>query len=55
MKPVLLAALFAVIIQAPQTPVELGRVRFLRSIDDGLSRAKQDDKPAFVLFQEIPG
>lgn len=36
-------------------PIELGNVRFLRSVDDGLARAASEKKPAFVLFQEVPG
>ena len=39
----------------PDQPVELGRVGFLRSVDEGLARAGRDSKPAFVLFQEVPG
>lgn len=40
---------------APQQPPELGLVRFGRDLDAGLAVAKRDGKPAFVLFQEIPG
>ncbi|MBI5362152.1 MAG: hypothetical protein HZA53_03170 [Planctomycetes bacterium] len=36
-------------------PVELGRVNFSRSVDEGLARAGRESKPAFVLFQEVPG
>ncbi|MBK7878523.1 MAG: hypothetical protein IPJ77_22940 [Planctomycetes bacterium] len=36
-------------------PIELGRVSFSRSIDEGLARAGRESKPAFVLFQEVPG
>ena len=49
----------AIAAEAPQDaesrPVELGKVRFLRSVDDGLARARAEGKPAFVLFQEVPG
>ena len=40
--------------EAESRPVELGKVRFLRSVDDGLERARKEGKPAFVLFQEVP-
>ncbi len=55
MNSFLLAPLLAVSLQAPEAPVELGRVHFLRSIDEGLAKAKAQNMPAFVLFQEIPG
>ncbi len=38
-----------------QQPEELGRVRFERDLDVGLARAKREKRPAFLLFQEIPG
>lgn len=37
------------------TPPELGRVHFGRDIDSGLKSAADSGKPAFVVFQEIPG
>jgi len=55
MRNFVLASVVAAGLQAAQAPVELGRVHFLRSIDAGLARAKSEGKPAFVLFQEIPG
>lgn len=36
-------------------PPELGRVHFLRSVDEGLARASSEKKPVFLLFDEIPG
>ena len=36
-------------------PIELGRVRFLRSVDEGLARADREEKPVLLLFQEVPG
>lgn len=41
--------------QAPDAPVELGRVQFLRSLDQGLARSKEHGRVVFTLFQEIPG
>ena len=58
MKPILAVTMLAGCLQTtgvPQAPVELGSVRFMRSIDAGLAKAKSESKPAFVLFQEIPG
>ncbi|MCY2959575.1 MAG: hypothetical protein NTY35_05355 [Planctomycetota bacterium] len=50
-------ALLAISIQAaaPKQPPELGRVRFARDLGAALAEAKRDSKPAFVLFQEVPG
>ncbi len=43
---------------APQKgdpPVELGKVNWLRNFDDAQARADKEDKPIFILFQEVPG
>jgi len=39
----------------PKSPPELGRVRWHTGFDAARSRAKAENKPVFVLFQEIPG
>lgn len=36
-------------------PVELGRVRWQRSLPEALPVAREEHKPVFVLFQEVPG
>lgn len=36
-------------------PVELGKVKWLRSFDQALLQSKEQNKPVFILFQEIPG
>jgi hypothetical protein len=36
-------------------PTELGRVNWLRRLDDGVAQARQAGKPVLVLFQEVPG
>lgn len=36
-------------------PVELGAVAWLRSFDTGAARAKAEQKPILLLFQEVPG
>lgn len=36
-------------------PEELGKVTWLRSYDQALAAAKQQKKPIFIIFQEIPG
>ncbi|MEM1323067.1 MAG: VPGUxxT family thioredoxin-like (seleno)protein, type 2 [Bacteroidota bacterium] len=36
-------------------PVELGKVNWLRDIDAAVQRAEREDKPIFILFQEVPG
>jgi hypothetical protein len=55
MNKLLLAGLLVTSLQAPDAPVELGRVQFLRSIDQGFARAKSEGRVVFTLFQEIPG
>ena len=36
-------------------PVEMGRVRWLRSYEDGVARSEETGKPMMLLFQEVPG
>ena len=36
-------------------PVELGQVEWLRDYDQATERSRAQDKPIFLLFQEIPG
>ena len=36
-------------------PVEFGKVTWERDFDTGMRRAKELDKPALILFQEVPG
>ncbi|MEK6233181.1 MAG: thioredoxin family protein [Planctomycetales bacterium] len=40
---------------APTTPVELGKVPWLRDHGVAVARAKKTGKPLWVLFQEVPG
>src|SRR5688572_30357584 len=35
--------------------VELGDVRWIRSMDEALIRSKSECKPILILFQEVPG
>jgi len=39
----------------PDQAQELGHVKWMRSYDDALAQARSEDKPIFVLFQEVPG
>jgi thioredoxin-related protein len=41
--------------QGTQTPAELGKVAWVRDFEQGLARAKKEQKPVFLLFQEVPG
>ena len=41
--------------QGTQTPLELGKVTWVRDFEQGLARAKKEQKPVFLLFQEVPG
>lgn len=36
-------------------PVELGQVDWIRNYDEAAAKAKQENKPLLVLFQEVPG
>ena len=36
-------------------PVELGKVHWLRSMDEAVNRSKTECKPILILFQEVPG
>ncbi len=36
-------------------PVELGKVNWLRNLDEAKAQAKESGKPIFLLFQEVPG
>jgi len=37
------------------TPIELGKVAWLRDYDKALEQSQKLDKPVFILFQEVPG
>lgn len=55
----MITALFSLVLLPPfvndVTPPELGRVHFGRDVELGLKSAAETKKPAFVVFQEIPG
>ena len=36
-------------------PIELGKVKWIRDFDAGLLKSKTENKPVFLLFQEVPG
>jgi len=36
-------------------PIELGLVKWERSLPAAKAKAKSDDKPVLLLFQEVPG
>lgn len=36
-------------------PEELGKVNWIRDYDQALEQSKTQDKPVFILFQEVPG
>lgn len=36
-------------------PVELGQVNWLRNYDEAIRASKTQNKPVFILFQEVPG
>ena len=36
-------------------PLELGKVNWLRDYDKAVKKSKGQNKPIFILFQEVPG
>jgi len=36
-------------------PIELGKIKWLRNYSEALAQAEKEDKPIFLLFQEVPG
>ena len=40
---------------APNQRVELGRVHWMRDIEQAKGVSKKTGKPIFMLFQEVPG
>lgn len=36
-------------------PVELGKVQWRRDFDLAMKEVRKSDKPAMLLFQEVPG
>jgi len=67
LNPVILAPLSALLLLTPpslfaaedhhtaSSAVELGKVAWLRDLDEALKIAAREDKPVFILFQEVPG
>ena len=40
----------------PEAPrPELGKVKWIRDHDAGFAKAKEEKRPVFLLFQEVPG
>lgn len=44
-----------VLIASNGNPVELGKVDWLRNFDKGIELSAEQQKPIFLLFQEVPG
>lgn len=51
----MLGILLQLFAPAKERPIELGKVNWLRDYDTALAKAKKEDKPVFILFQEVPG
>ena len=52
----LLALLFITTsLLAKDPPVELGKVSWLRNLEEGINQSKKEQKSIFILFQEVPG
>lgn len=41
--------------QQSGSPVELGKVTWLRDYDKAVQKAKDTNQPILLLFQEVPG
>jgi Thioredoxin-like/Peptide methionine sulfoxide reductase len=50
-----LILLFGFMAQAAAQQVELGKINWIRDFEQGLARSKKEQKPVFLLFQEVPG
>lgn len=46
---------FHIQLEAQTKPIELGNVAWLRNYDEALLLSKKENKPVFILFQEVPG
>ena len=58
LKLIILAGLFFVspdLMAGDGNPKELGKVNWLRNFEEGISQSAQENKPVFLLFQEVPG
>ena len=55
MNLVIVLILLPLILSAQSNPIELGDVRWLRSLEEAQSKSKLEGKPILILFQEIPG
>lgn len=55
MRTTALVIALSVLTSAQDNPKELGRVTWLRSLEDGLKQARKVEKPVFLQFQEVPG
>jgi hypothetical protein len=38
-----------------QQHIELGQVNWMRNLDQAIAKSKSEQKPIFILFQEVPG
>jgi hypothetical protein len=50
-----MSPLLALIVASGPAHPELGKVSWLRDLDTGLARARAENKPVLVLFDEVPG
>lgn len=54
--PFFLALLFTTAsLLANDPPIELGKVNWLRNLEEGINQSKKEQKSIFILFQEVPG
>ena len=52
----LLSILLALTLPAmAENPVEVGKVKWSRDLDEALQQSEASGKPVFLLFQEVPG
>lgn len=49
------AGMFTLNGQSDKQPIELGKVKWLRNLDQGIKQSEAGNKPVFLLFQEVPG
>ena len=50
-----LVTIFCSILHPSPDPIELGKVHWLRNLEEAKARSRSECKPILILFQEVPG
>jgi hypothetical protein len=52
---IILVTIFCSILHLSPDPVELGKVHWLRNLEEAKAKSRSECKPILILFQEVPG